>query len=131
MSQSEVLTDLALNLDVHRVLHVSARTTSTAVNHYHVDNHEREDHPDDFPHSDHVLGLGKEEFLDGLGGRTVQDLVADTGRGCESRAESVEDGQWLDLAAVSLLVYDDGGVHVRAVLLPVADLLIDYRVPAR
>lgn len=55
----------------------------------------------------------------------MQRLETLVRRGSETRADSVEDAQRFNLAAISLLVDYDRRVNVGTILLPVVDLSID------
>ncbi len=58
----------------------------------------------------------------------MQRLHAYLRRVLESSANGIEDRKRFDLTAVSLFVYDYGGVYIRAKRLPVLDFRVNYGV---
>jgi len=107
---------------LHLVVHVPLGLTPAAVDNDHVDEDEGDHDAYDSGNTNSITvdhGSLLNLFLH------VQRLEALVGRVSEASADGVEDAQRLDLAAIGFLVDDDGWVNVRAVILPVADLVIN------
>lgn len=107
---------------MHLVVHVSLGLAPAAVDNEHVDEDQGDYDANDSANTD-AFAIDDGCLLNFL--LHVQRLETLVRRGSETRADSVEDAQRFNLAAISLLVDYDRRVNVGTILLPVVDLSID------